>query len=100
MLRASVVRAAQQLHELDLDVRLILVHPNEIAQHLLLTLFSDSLYVRFDGVLLTTIHLQTQFDVALAAHNVAGNLDQTSYIVLDECDRALEDEFALFVHAL
>ncbi|MDZ4765222.1 MAG: BTAD domain-containing putative transcriptional regulator, partial [Chloroflexota bacterium] len=32
--------------------------------------------------------------------NVAGNLDQTSYIVLDECDRALEDEFALFVHAL
>jgi DNA-binding SARP family transcriptional activator len=97
---ASQQFVAQQFHELTDDVRLVLLHPNYVQQHLTLnTILEDkaSVYVSFQGTHLTETQLDQQLNEALARQTPNASLDGVSVLALDECDRAEPAEFDRFL---
>lgn len=83
--------AVRQFLNLQDHIRLIVVHPSYIQQHVILAelLSKPLLYVRFDGKHLTSNDLQQQFDSALRLQgNDPARLNGVDYLILDECDRA------------
>ncbi|GAB4518776.1 MAG: hypothetical protein OHK0046_26840 [Anaerolineae bacterium] len=76
--------AVRQLHSLEAKVRLVVIHPNYLQQHLILAEFLDkaALYVRFEGHKLSHNALKEQIETALHTQPAPETL------LLDECDRA------------
>ncbi len=101
MIHLSQEVVLQQLQELDDAIRLVIVHPGYVQQHLLLNLFLDqtgAVYVRFDGANLADSDLDTQLETEIA-HQTA-SAPGVKLIVLDECDRAEVDAFDTFLPGL
>lgn len=97
MLTSPQTLAARQLSELRSDVRLIVVHPNFVAQHTLMQRLDDGfIYVRFQGTTLVSDELWAQFAGARAEQADLGE----GMIVLDECDRADADALVEFLRRL
>ncbi|NDJ62483.1 MAG: hypothetical protein GYB67_15250 [Chloroflexi bacterium] len=93
--------AARQLQMLDADARLILIHPNYVQQHLLLSeLIDDAVYVRFDGHLLDEAALTAQLETAFAAYGGRKSLNGVGYVILDECDRAVMSDLVCLLQKL
>jgi DNA-binding SARP family transcriptional activator len=80
----------RQLRELLSEKRVIFVHPNFKAQHLVFDqLLNDAVYVRFQGQELDAAQLREQFDSALRPITGKAKLDgKVAYAILDESDRA------------
>ncbi len=98
MSQASVV---QQLQELDVNTRLVIVHPGYVQQHMLLKLLFDetgTVYIRFDGANLDGGQLDDQLNSALAGQDES--LRGVKTLVLDECDRANAGAFDAFLPGL
>ena len=80
-------KLAQQIRDLPAEKRIIFVHPNFKAQHLLLNEVMDhALYLRIQGQNLDESQLQQQLDAEAErqAQKGGGNIH---YVVLDEGDR-------------
>ncbi len=90
---------SQQLQALPADKRIIFIHPNFKAQHLILTnVLGSSVYVRIQGQKLDEEHLREQLDAAVQEQIGTTRLDgKVHYVVLDECDRVLPEAFARFM---
>jgi DNA-binding SARP family transcriptional activator len=86
--------AIRQLRELDKHIRLVVIHPNYVRQHLILEEFvqGNAVYVRFEGQALTQIVTEEQINSAVAQQCNGSGLDE-AVLILDECDRV--DEFVL-----
>jgi DNA-binding SARP family transcriptional activator len=83
--------AIQQLQRLDDGVRLVVVNPNFVRQHLLLNdILQDgkTVYVRFHGKDLTQEQLKAQLDLMLHDQTGRASSDGLGSLLLDECDRA------------
>ncbi|MBZ0302847.1 MAG: bacterial transcriptional activator domain-containing protein [Anaerolineae bacterium] len=94
--------AIEQLKLLDPDYRVVVIHPNYVQQHLILSALLDDeacIYVRFDGKNLAVPQLDAQFAAALSTHEGAAPA-RVRQIVLDECDCALAGEFEVFIRRL
>jgi DNA-binding SARP family transcriptional activator len=92
--------AADHLRDLASDYRIVVLHPNYAQQHICFsTLTGDegSLYIRLDGKNLTRRQLEEQLDAALEAQTNQSGLGNIKQVVLDECDRALPEDFEAFV---
>jgi DNA-binding SARP family transcriptional activator len=95
--------AIRQLQELDSNIRLVIVHPGYVQQHLLLSgLVSQpgTLYLCFDGNNLNEVQLTNQFDNALAVQTTDESLAQVNTVILDEADRANTRAFNAFLPKL
>lgn len=100
MVDLSQTKAIQQFKELAADVRIVIVHPNYRAQHLLLSqLLQDaqSVYVRFSGEKLSQSQLREQLETALHTQVEQVSLQGVGSLFLDECDRAAPDAFDAFL---
>ena len=94
--------AAQQLREIDPGVRLVVIHPNCIQQHLLIAELlteAEFAYVRFDGKDLTRAQLEAQLEQALIDQFGEARLSGARYLVLDECDCVSSDDLGQFLHS-
>ena len=102
MISPSHQLAVRQLRELHPDVRLIVVHPNYLKQHPLLSelLQENAVYVRFDGSRLMLEQLQTQIDSHRRAQLDETRFDSRFDIILDECDRAVPKDFVVLLNTL
>lgn len=94
--------AVQQIQSLPNDVRLVVINPNYVQQHIILShlLPQMSLYLRFRGDALTQDMLSQQLATTLSEQADNANLAEMSVIVLDECDRANDDIFSEFLVGL
>jgi DNA-binding SARP family transcriptional activator len=98
MINLSQAHVVQQLQELDVNTRLVMVHPGYVQQHMLLKLLLDetgTVYVRFDGANLAGRQLDAQLATALAGQ--VESLRRVKTLVLDECDRADARAFDAFL---
>jgi hypothetical protein len=79
----------RQLGDLRSAARIVFVHPNYHAQHLVLShLLERAVYVRFQGHSLDDAQLQSQLDDAVRRQTGNASLaPETQYLVLDEVDR-------------
>jgi len=84
--------AVQQLESLSDDSLLVVIHPNYIQQHTILSQLYDeiSLYICFNGNNLSYDALKAQYETATATQ---GNGTRKT-IILDECDRGSDDGLA------
>lgn len=94
--------AVQQLRSLEDHIRLIMIHPNFIQQHIVLEemLEKSAVYVRFEGKELTHTQLRNQLEFASEAQAGSRQLDAARLVILDECDRATEDALDEFLPEL
>lgn len=93
--------ALQQLAALDPEVRLVVIHPNYVSQHMLLPqLVRNGLYLRVDGALLQSESLESQFEAALQSLDADMPLESLEYVVLDESDRVEDTVLLPFVSSL
>lgn len=94
--------AIQQLHALDDHIRLIVIHPNYLQQHLVLSEYIDqpAAYVRFDGLQLKQQQLDEQFNAALMTQHVPDETEASLVLLLDECDRACLPDLNAFLQEL
>jgi DNA-binding SARP family transcriptional activator len=93
--------AHQQLASLDPHVRLVIIHPNYISQHMLLpVLISNGLYLRLEGTSLQLEQLDIQFAEALQSVGGDKPLEHLDWVVLDESDRADDSVLLPFVTSL
>lgn len=94
--------AVQQLNALDDHIKLVAIHPNFTAQHLLMAelIEQDAVYVRFEGVKLKQADLQAQLEAALEAQIDSKDAAQAGLLLLDECDRAESKELDQFLVSL
>jgi DNA-binding SARP family transcriptional activator len=91
--------AAQQLHEKGADVRLIFIHPNYAQQHTVLSEFlQEGAYVRLRGNMLSKAVVHQQIGDALQSQSAG--LSTIGTLVLDEVDRAAEQDFVPLMHEL
>ncbi len=82
--------ALEQLRHLDPKIRLIVIHPNFIQQHVLLKEFiadSSVVYVRFSGQTLTSEQMNQQLNDAAQLQIEKTDLGDLQTLILDECDR-------------
>lgn len=94
-------KATGQLQDIEDDVRLVIAHPNYAHQHRLLHgVLSEAGYVRFEGLRLQANDLRDQLETALAAQDFALNDGSGRTLILDECDRAVADQFDKFLTRL
>jgi len=101
MIHLSQEYVLQQLHDLDDDTRLVIVHPSYVQQHLLLNFLldqADTAYVRFSGANHSESELQTELEMAVVAQGES--LHDVKTLVLDECDRADTSAFDTFLSGL
>lgn len=93
--------ALDQLSTVPSETRLVIVHPNFIPQHALLTHLlaeSSAAYVRFDGgTQLSSNDLQAQLTALLAEQVTADEAVSLQTLVLDELDRATDDALHEFL---
>lgn len=92
--------AAQQLREIDSDVRLVVIHPNYGHQHLILSELLDEdhfAYIRLDGKSLSRSEVDHQLQQALVEQLGDSSLANLRYLVLDECDCMADDGLGSFV---
>lgn len=90
--------AQHQLRELPLDVRVVLIHPNFAAHHLLLNeLLQEEavIYIRLEGQALSSDALTQQLKAALSTQPL--RLGEARYVIVDECDRAAGDSLDVLV---
>jgi DNA-binding SARP family transcriptional activator len=93
--------AHQQLASLEPHVRLVIIHPNYISQHMLLpVLISNGLYLRLEGTSLQLEQLDIQFAEALQSVGGDKPLEHLDWVVLDESDRADDSVLLPFVTSL
>lgn len=80
---------SRQLGDLRAAARIVFVHPNYHAQHLVLSHLLDSaVYVCFQGHSLDEAQLQSQLDAAIQSQTGKARLaPETQFLVLDEVDR-------------
>lgn len=100
MYSLSYQLAADQLRDLNPDYRIVVLHPNYAQQHTCFsTLLADepSVYVRFDGKNLSRAQLDEQFQAGLEAQTGQSRVGHIQNLVLDECDRALPEDFEIFM---
>jgi DNA-binding SARP family transcriptional activator len=96
-------KAVEQLQQLTPAIRLVIVHPNYPQQHRLITPFlseKPAVYVRLDGNGLSHTQLQSQFGDALRIQLDGQPISGVRRMAIDECDRALNAEFDLFLNEL
>ena len=87
MIPSMVQQLAQQLRGLPSEKRIVLIHPNIKAQHLAyIDILDNTLYVRFEGMNLSDVQLQRQFEDALKALSAKRD-GKWGWIILDEADR-------------
>jgi DNA-binding SARP family transcriptional activator len=92
---------ARQLQDIPPDIRFVIIHPVYTDYHRILTHFLDSqaaFYIRFEGTDLNFGQLQQQLNARLQSGLNAGDLGSLHWLLLDECDRALPDDFANFLN--
>ncbi len=97
-LRTLAVRQFQNLKE---HIRLVVIHPNYVQQHIMLAEMLDKklIYMRFEGARLTYSDLQEQFHRALQLQDCSqADLAKIDYLILDECDRASSEALDPFLH--
>lgn len=95
--------AVNQLEALDSRYRLIVIHPNYIDQHMLLTDYlqrDDAYYVRFDGDDLVEADLQSQMEMLLESQIGSKELPEQGTLLLDELDRATVPAMLAFLSRL
>jgi DNA-binding SARP family transcriptional activator len=94
----SPEQIAQQLQAFR-DKRIIFVHPNYTAQHVVLSqVLTNTIYVRFQGQGLSRDQLLEQLNAALEQQGGQAQLGgRIDYLVLDECERALSADLQLLL---
>lgn len=93
--------ALQQLKTISDNIRLIVIHPNYVGQHLILQgLLEHTIYVRFNGLNLTQAQLFDQLKEILQAQTGKETHDSDAFLILDECDRATPSELDSFLKLL
>ncbi len=93
--------ALKQFQTLPSDVRLVIVHPNYLHQHTLLSaMLDDALYVRFEGANLSVDDLNDQLRTALSTYTDKGVLSGFASLICDELDRARPQATDTFVRSL
>jgi len=94
--------SVQQLQSLSDDAKLVVINPNYIQQHLILSHLYDqiSLYVRLHDDALTLDDLNQQFEATMSEQANTQDVDTMSLIIMDECDRANDEALAEFLDAL
>lgn len=99
MLKWSTQFLKQQLDSLEPETQIIFVHPQYHYQSRVvhyLTQQEQTIYIRFEGQGLTFADLQVQL-----SQQLAGNQDNViNMIILDECDRAIQQDFNKFLSEL
>lgn len=92
----------RQLRDLPPEKRVIFVHPNYRAQHvILIDLLAAAVYVRLEGHSLTENRLQEQVEAAVRSQGEKLAAGKRGFdIVLDECDRAVPRALMSFVRGL
>lgn len=94
-------RAIGQLQDIEDDIQLIIAHPNYAHQHRLLHgIGPEAAYVRFDGQRLQASDLRGQLETELNAQNLTLNGSGGTTLILDECDRAVGEQFDTFLKRL
>jgi DNA-binding SARP family transcriptional activator len=96
MYSLSYPLAVDQLRNLGAEFRIVVLHPDFAAQHTCLSVLLDdpgTVYVRLEGRNLDRSQLGEQFQATLQG----GRIGDVQQIILDECDRALPDDFETFV---
>jgi DNA-binding SARP family transcriptional activator len=91
MFRLPYHLAREQLQNIDAGVRLVVIHPNYIPQHVLYTDMLETegcAYVRFEGKALNQAQLEAQLEQALQIQHGNGRLAGVQHLLLDECDNA------------
>jgi G3E family GTPase len=79
---------AQQIRDLPPEKRIIFVHPNFKAQHLILKeILDQALYVRVTGQNLDRTQLQNQLDAEAERQSDEHQDGNIRYVILDEGDR-------------
>jgi DNA-binding SARP family transcriptional activator len=93
--------ALRQLQNLDEQIRLVIIHPNYIQQHVVLAEFMDeaAAYMRFTGNRLDASDLREQLQTALELQT-QGDATEVNTLLLDECDRADTDALNAFLKTL
>ena len=93
---------ARQLRDLLPEKRVIFVHPNFKAQHLVFDeLLNDAVYVRFQGQELNAAQLREQFTSALRPITGKTQPDgKVAYAILDESDRAMPRALIQFLNEI
>ena len=79
------------LTNLPTDARLIVLHPNYVAQRRIFAHFMNTaatVYVRFDGKALDRTELEAQLNAELLAQQGEAGWRRVEQFVLDECDAA------------
>ncbi len=93
--------ALDQLASLDPQVRLIILHPNFLPQHLLLPqLTRNGVYLRIDGPRLDLEQLEKQLAESYSAQADGAPIAALDYVVLDESDRVVDSVLLPFVNSL
>ena len=83
--------AIGQLSDIRDDVQLVIMHPGYAAQHRILERYlgeRSTVYVRFEGLELTSEQLDEQLESALLVQADDRTLGSVATLILDECDRA------------
>lgn len=94
---------SRQFAMLPNEKRVVFVHPNYRAQHLILRDMAEmSVYVRLEGQGLTDQQLETQLDAALRRQNTRSTavVGSPYDVVLDEADRAIPASLMRFARQL
>ncbi len=100
MLDPQYDTARQQIDAVDPSTRLVVIHPNYLRHRLLLDSLlkqDNAVYIRFDGNALNTADLRSQMASALDVQTGQPDLNGSTRLVLDECDRAEADAFDQFL---
>lgn len=93
--------ALKQLKAFPPEVRLVIIHPNFLHQHTLLSvMLDDALYVRFEGSDLGADDLKDQLMEAAASHADKRALDGFASVICDELDRARPQAMDAFIRSL
>lgn len=95
--------AIEQIEAIPDHIRLIIIHPNFMQQHLLLDEFlkrQNTVYVRFHAAKLDCTDLQNQLNSEMSHQTGQTKLSKVHTLVLDECDRAHMDELDIFLMGL
>lgn len=91
MIDAALRQIQNQLQSLQADIRLVVAHPNIMAQHLLLPSFLETpgtLYLRLDNTPLKHTELHEDLEAALKRQMPGTPLKQVQQLVLDQWDMA------------
>ncbi|MCC6803538.1 MAG: hypothetical protein IT319_11700 [Anaerolineae bacterium] len=94
---------SRQYGKLPREKRVVFVHPNYRAQHVMLRDLPDqAVYVRLEGQGLSEEQLQTQLDTALRRQNTRSSavVGGAHDVILDESDRAVPAALMRFVRQL